>query len=127
MTPRTPDEWAAAVRLEFADVAGPSTLAGTVGIEVTGGADGDRAVQAAFDGGRLTTVGPGPADGPDATVTVSGEDVRAVLDGDLDPSVAFMQGRMKVAGDMRLVLDLLALSATGTARTSRARVAALAG
>ena len=34
-------------------------------------------------------------------------DARGVLAGDLDPSVAFMQGRMKVAGAMAPLLDLL--------------------
>ena len=31
--------------------------------------------------------------------------------GDLDPSVAFMRGRMKTAGDPGLVLDVLAAAA----------------
>jgi len=68
-------------------------------------------------------VAPGPADGPDASLTLTVEDARAVLSGDLDPSVAFMQGRMKVAGTMGLVLDVLALSATEAARSARVRVA----
>ncbi len=38
-----------------------------------------------------------------------------------------MQGRMKVAGDMALVLGLLALSASEAAEAARARVAVAVG
>ena len=59
------------------------------------------------------------------TLTLVDADARAIASGDLDPSVAFMQGRMKVAGAMGLVLDLLALAGTDEFRTRRARVAEL--
>lgn len=118
------DGWSAAVRAELLELAGPPSLEGTVRVDVTGGADGDRSAHARFGGGRLLDLGPGTGVAPDATVTLTSEDARAVLAGDLDPSVAFMQGRMKVAGDMGLVLDLLALAATDAARGCRERIAA---
>ena len=43
--------------------------------------------------------------------------------GELDPGVAFMQGRMKVAGSMAVVLALLALTATPACRDLRRRIA----
>ncbi len=45
----------------------------------------------------------------DATVvfTASPADAEAVQSGDLDLSVAFMQGRVKAAGDMRALFALL--------------------
>ena len=46
-----------------------------------------------------------------------------MLAGDLDPSVAFMQGRMKAAGAMAPLLDLLALAGTEASTARRARVA----
>ena len=52
-------------------------------------------------------------------------DARAVVAGDLDPSVAFMQGRMKVAGAMAPLLDLLALAGTDEGRARIGRVAEL--
>ena len=109
---------------ELADLAGAPTLVGTLQVDVTGGAEGDVSVHALFDGGAIAAVGPGAVDAPDASLTLSAQDAQAVLDGDLDPSVAFMQGRMKVAGAMGLVLDVLALSATEAARSVRDRVAA---
>ncbi len=126
MTSGAPDQRADAVVSELTGLAGPPSLAGTVQVDVTGAPDGDLSMRAVFDGGRVADAGPGAADGPDATLTLTWKDALAVLTGDLDPSVAFMQGRMKVAGDMGLVLDLLALAATAPAVAVRARVAALA-
>jgi len=121
---RTPDEWAEVTRAELAGVVGAPTLVGTLQVDVTGGADGDVAVHIVFDAGAVVGAGPGPAEDPDATLTLTAADAQAVVAGDLDPSVAFMQGRMKVAGDMGLVLDALALAAGDGARSARDRVAA---
>jgi len=124
MTARTPEAWAQAVRDGLAGLTGASTLSGTVQVDVTGGTAGDVSVHAVLDAGRLAAAGPGPADGADATMTLSEEDARAVVAGHLDPSVAFMQGRMKVAGDMGVVLDLLALVSSPPAAAARSRIAA---
>ena len=62
---------------------------------------------------------------PILTLTLSDTDARAVVAGDLDPSVAFMQGRMKVAGAMAPLLDLLALAGTDEGRARIGRVAEL--
>lgn len=45
-------------------------------------------------------------------VTVPAAEARAILDGELSPSVAFMRGRLKTSGDPGAVLDVLAASAT---------------
>ena len=122
MTAWLTESFLGAARTEFADVVGPPGLDGVVAVEVTGGPDGDVAVQLVFAGGRLTGADIGTADAA-ATLTVTAEDARAMVAGDLDPSVAFMQGRMKVSGEMALVLDLLATAATEDARAARARLA----
>lgn len=61
--------------------------------------------------------GPGPllsgCDGePDLTLTISTEDARRIKDGELEPSVAFMQGKLKSTGDNALLLGVLAWTAT---------------
>ena len=61
--------------------------------------------------------GPGPvlagSEGePDLTLTLSTGDARAVKEGRLEPSVAFMQGRLKTSGNNALLLHVLAWSAT---------------
>ena len=119
------DAWFEAVAAEGASITGPPTLTGTVVVEVTGGAEGDAVGHAVFADGRLVGSGAGPVPAPDVTLTLTDADARGVLAGELDPAVAFMQGRMKVAGDMGPVLDLLALSATDDLRSLRSRVALL--
>jgi hypothetical protein len=119
------EEWAEAVMAGLDGLDGPDTLNGSVQIDVTGGPDGDLSIHADFDRGHPSGAGAGPSDGPDATLSLSAPDALGVLDGSLDPSVAFMQGRMKVTGDMGLVLDLLALAATDDFRARRQQVAGL--
>ena len=67
--------------------------------------------------------GAGAPASADLTLTLTDSDARAVLSGALAPSVAFMQGRMKVAGAMGPLLDLLALAGTDAARAWRERLA----
>jgi len=61
----------------------------------------------AFDDGVPRLVGRGPAGDADVTLTVSTRDAAALRDGSLDPSVAFMRGRMKMSGDFELLLQVL--------------------
>jgi hypothetical protein len=118
-------EWLAAAAVEATDVPGPPTMTGSVVVDVTGGPDGDASIHAVFADGHLEDCGSGTLVSPDVTLTLTDPDARAIVAGDLDPSVAFMQGRMKVVGAMGLVLDLLALAGTDEFRARRARVAEL--
>ena len=55
-----------------------------------------------IDGGTISR-----EDGPaDVTLTLSQEDLGSILSGDLNPQMAFMTGRLKVAGDMSLAMQL---------------------
>ena len=47
------------------------------------------------------------ADGPaDCTMTASTDTFRGILDGDINPTMAFMSGRLKIDGDMGLAMKL---------------------
>jgi len=66
---------------------------------------------------RWSADGPGPlltGDGsePDLTLTLSPGDAELIRSGQLDPSVAFMQGRLKTSGDNALLLGVLSWTAT---------------
>jgi SCP-2 sterol transfer family len=66
---------------------------------------------------RWSSAGPGPLlpvcdDEPDLTLTIGTDDADRVKRGELDPSVAFMQGKLKSTGDNALLLSILGWSAT---------------
>lgn len=82
---------------------------GTVQIVVTGADlphDGKWYVR--LDDGVVAEAAAGPSATPDVTLTLTHADAVAMAQGELDPGVAFMRGRMKTAGDPGLVLDVLA-------------------
>ncbi len=80
-------------------------------VVVTGGADGDVRWSCTVRDGSMTIAGPVPAGRADVVITISADDARQVLFGDLGLSSAYMQGRAKVEGRTGAVLDLLACSA----------------
>jgi putative sterol carrier protein len=51
-------------------------------------------------------VSDGPATTPNMTVTTSGQDMLAIVNGDLNAVSAFMQGRVRIEGDMALAMKL---------------------
>lgn len=116
------EEWLTAAGAEGSGITGPPTLSASFLVEVSGGAAGDRIAHVVFAGGRLVEIGSGSVPSPDVTLTLSDSDAQAVLAGELDLAVAFMQGRMKVAGAMAPLLDLLALAATADGRARRTRL-----
>jgi SCP-2 sterol transfer family len=69
--------------------------------------------------------GPGaqlsaPPPEPDLALALSPDDARLVGRGELEPSVAFMQGRLKTSGDNALLLRVLAWTATPAFTPARA-------
>jgi len=48
-------------------------------------------------------------DDADCTISVSKDDFIALAGGDLDPMMAFMSGKLKVAGDMSVAMGLQSL------------------
>lgn len=54
-------------------------------------------------------VAEGTIDDPRCTITISSTDWIAIIDGSLNAQMAFMSGKLKVAGDMALSLKLQSL------------------
>ena len=79
----------------------------------------------AFKDGALVGSGLGVAPEEGITFTVTPEDVRALVLGELDPSVAFMSGRLKTAGDNGLVLRVLEAWSSPRGRKMAEAVAAV--
>ncbi len=90
------------------DAGGPGFV---VNLNVTGAPDGEFDVRWRVSPSGVT-VEPGPGPDADVTVTAKYKDFAQVVKGELPPAVAYMQGKLKPAGDMALILRLLALSST---------------
>jgi putative sterol carrier protein len=84
-----------------ADKAG--NLRATFQFNLSGEGGGDWAVTVA-DG--TCTVVEGKADNPDVTVGMLADDYVKMTAGELQPVVAFMQGKLKLQGDMNLAMKL---------------------
>jgi putative sterol carrier protein len=83
-----------------------------VQVIVKGAPGGDRKCVLTFAGDELTGAEDGVlADAP-LTITVTPADADALLARELDPSVAFMQGRLKTEGDTGVLLALLPVTRT---------------
>ena len=85
-------------------------------IVVTGTPDGETTWHLHVDHEKVDA-GFGPAVDADVVLTLTYADAVAMVQGALQPSVAFMQGRMKTAGDPGQLLDLLAATSSPAFRT----------
>jgi putative sterol carrier protein len=72
---------------------------------VTGGPDGDSRYYFIVDGG-VATIGLGEVEEAEATVTQSYETAVAISRRDLPPQQAFMQGKLKINGNVMKLLQL---------------------
>ncbi len=113
------DEWSSTFAAHLA------ALPAVVELVVTGGPGGERRWHWAYRGGAPGAGAPGPAEGAAVAFTLGEPDARALLTGEGEPSVAFMRGRMKSAGDPGLVLRLLEATSGPAYEAWRSDLAAL--
>ena len=73
--------------------------------QVITSADGDTRYWITIADGRID-LGTGDVDTEDATITQSYDSAAALAKGELSPVTAFMTGKLKVAGNMGLILGL---------------------
>ena len=66
----------------------------------------------AIDDGKLT-VGEGPHASPNITITMAASDYLDMVNGKLNPQMAFMSGKLKIAGDMGLAMKMQQLFPIG--------------
>jgi putative sterol carrier protein len=77
---------------------------------ITGGPDGDVRYYWILQDGKLLESALGDAPDADFTMTLTWDDSVKVQQGELDANAAFMQGRMKVAGNMAKLMALMPLT-----------------
>ena len=77
---------------------------------VTGGPDGDVSYYWAVEDGHLRENRLGVLDNAEVTLTETYEDAQAMQKGELDMNAAFLQGRVKVDGDVAKLMSLLPIT-----------------
>jgi putative sterol carrier protein len=77
---------------------------------VTGGPDGDINYYWIVEDGKLIENRLGVLDDAEVTLTESIEDAMAMQKGELEANAAFMQGKVKVTGDVAKLLSLLPIT-----------------
>ena len=115
-------DWFDQTRAMAFDQSLPPGLSARIQYGVTGGADGDVSYYCILEDGRLQSRAGGTVESPDVSVAASWADSVAMQQGDLDPNVAFMQGRMKVSGSMGVMMALLRMTSTPESRDLRRRI-----
>lgn len=98
-------------------------LSARIVAEITDGPEGNVWCHWDVIEGRLAASAEGTVEGPDINLTLSRKDAASLCRGDLDPSVAFMQGRLKVAGSMGVMISLLTAMNTPEYRGLRQAIA----
>jgi putative sterol carrier protein len=90
----------------------PTRPGATVKIQykVTGGPDGDVDYYWFIDEGKITEAKLGTIDDADFTMTNTWDDGAKIQRGELEATAAFMQGKMKVAGNMAKMMSLLPIT-----------------
>ena len=89
---------------------------------VTGGPEGDVRYWWVLEDGRLADGALGELADADVTFTEAYADAVLIQRGELDPGAAFMQGRVKVSGNMAKVMSLMPITASAEYRDLMARV-----
>lgn len=77
---------------------------------VTGGPEGDVKYYWVLENGKLLESKLGELEDAEVTLTQSYDDAMRIQKGELDPNAAFMQGRVKVTGNMAKLMALLPIT-----------------
>lgn len=93
-------------------------------VVVTGAPDGEVAYVQRIEDGRLAAASVGRDEGADVTLTQTHVDAVAIAKGELDANAAFMQGRIKVAGNMGSLMAVMPLTQSAEYRAVLAALAA---
>lgn len=112
--------------LVSADAALPPVEGATLRVQhvVPKAPGGEVAYTTSIEDGRVVAATLGPDEAADLVVTTEYRDAVLLLTGELAPDVAFMQGRLKVAGSMGDFLRLIPVQRSEAYRAGRAALGA---
>src|SRR5580704_12592901 len=106
------EEWLQEVAARAGSRPSVPGVTGTVSVAVTGGPHGDAVYHWSYRDGIPGDGASGAAGAADLALVIPYADARPVAAGEVEPSVAYMRGRLKATGDGALLLGLLASTAT---------------
>ncbi len=92
---------------------------------LSGGPDGELKYYWVLEDGKLLESQLGEIAEPDFTMSMSYDDSVLVQKGELDVNAAFMQGRVKVAGNMGKLMQLMPLTSSPEYKVLQEQVAAI--
>lgn len=92
---------------------------------ITGGPEGDIRFYWVLQDGKLVENSLGTLPDAELTLTQSYEDARKIQAGELDAQAAFMQGRVKVEGNMAKLMALLPITSSPEYRELQDRIRAV--
>lgn len=92
---------------------------------ITGGPEGDIKYYWVLEDGHLRENKLGVLDDAELTLTQSYEDAQKVQQGELDEQAAFMQGRVKVEGNMAKLMALLPITSSPEYRELQDKIRAI--
>ena len=90
---------------------------------VTGTPEGDVPYYQVIENGKMVESSLGSDDQAEFTITQSYDDSVKILNGELDANAAFMQGKMKVSGNMGKLMSLMPLTQSAEYKDIQAKVA----
>jgi predicted lipid carrier protein YhbT len=115
-------EWFDETRAMAADQPDRPGASARMQYEVTGGPDGEVKYYWVLEDGHLRESALGVLADAEVTLTTLWSDAVAIQKGELDANAAFMQGRVKVAGNMGKVLALLPITNASEYRGLQRRI-----
>ena len=119
------DEWLDALREIGADLPEHPGLGATIQYVISASAAGKVNLVVEIVDGRVASAAVAKTKTPDVTVSLTAADALGLVRNELDPDVAFMQGRLKVEGDyVRYIDTLRPVRTSATAAAARAALAA---
>jgi predicted lipid carrier protein YhbT len=115
-------EWFDETRALAADQPDRPGASARMQYEVTGGPDGEVKYYWVLEDGHLRESALGVLPDVEVTLTTAWSDAMAIQKAELDANAAFMQGRVKVAGNMGTMLTLLPITNTAEYRDLQRRI-----
>lgn len=117
------DEWFELQRATTADLPLRPGASASIQFDVAGGPHGPVTFHQVIEDGRVVAAGNGPVDDADFTLIMRWDDFVESLHGRFDPTEGFMQGRVKVTGNIGRMLSVLPVTGSDEWREAMAALA----